>query len=292
MKGDILAAFDINKHGRKARNNFSADKANETGHAPRFENGKKVWVTFSDDKPVQYTIKKSHFQPMTRIYMYSFEETTICCGEMYLRYKKTDKKLRMGECIHDGAAAEIGYVEEGINNERGIMSEGVRTWSGNIGTIFFRPDKTFINWLVEYAAGRVIVEIGCGTADVLTQLADAGGKVFGIEPYWSMEDNAAMNFARLEAGKNIINISPTYVKDNERLLKEMGSKALMLICRPCHNGFVEDAIDLKHPDTEVLYITVPENWDKYDDLGKYKDDAVLVKHKGWSADDEKVWSVK
>ena len=41
-----------------------------------------------------------------------------------------------------------------------------------------------------------------------------------------------------------------------------------------------------------IILTVPENWDKYDDLGKFRGRATLIPHKGWSADGEKVWSVK
>lgn len=158
--------------------------------------------------------------------------------------------------------------------------------------VFFKPDKTFIKWLVEYANGRIIIEVGCGAANTVIDLADAGAKVFGIEPNWTIEQNVALVKSRIEQEKNIINISPSYVQHNESLLKQIANKALIIICRPSHGNFVEDTIRIKHPDTEVLYITIPENWTLYNDLGAYRAKAVQIPHTGTSAENELVWSIK
>jgi hypothetical protein len=259
-------------------------------HQPRFKG--KVWVTFSDNKPEQYTIKEAVFNALTRIYMYAFEGTDFRCGEMNLRKRKTDKKLTMGECIHDEDYIDSGLLSEGISVEKGMQSEGIHTFSAGLGTLFFRPDKTFIKWLVEYANGRIICDIGCGTATLINDLADAGGMVFGIEPNWSAEDNQAMMVRRMNAGKNIINILPRKVQESKTFVANMGDKALLLFARPCHSNFVEDALSYKTDETEALYITVPENLTKYDDLGVFKSRAVKIQHKGWSADNEIVMSIR
>lgn len=263
-------------------------------HSPRFDNGKKVWVTFSDNKPERYTVKSSHFNPLIRIYQYSFKEVEFSCGEMNLRYKKTDKPLRMGDCIHDNYSAPITEMVR-LDKDKGLVlqSEIIRNHdTKQFETIFFRPDDDFIDWILEYANGRIICDVGCGSATLLNDLADKGGRVFGIEPMWSLEQQQALVKKRINAGKGIINILSKDVQDCETFLKGMGNKCLLLFCRPCHSNYVEDALDIKHPDTEALYITIPENLELYDDLGKYKEIAVKINHKGWSADKEIVYSIK
>jgi len=165
-------------------------------------------------------------------------------------------------------------------------------FGGGLANLFFRPDKDFKQWLIDYADGRIIVDVGCGTAILINDLADMGGKVMGIEPMFSSEDMTGLTKHRLSQGKGIINIMPRTVQECANLLQAIGGKALLLFCRPCHSDFVVDALDLKHPDTEALYITVPENLTKYNDLGDYKDSAVKLNHKGWSADREVVYSIK
>jgi len=267
-------------------------------HAPRFNKGETVWLTFSDDKPEQKVIKESWFLDAIRIYKYSFEGTDISCGEMNLRRKLTDKKLTMTDCMHDEGnnSPAMNILDEGfsVNSPapNGIQMEGIYTFSGGLGNLFFRPDKAFKQWLIDYAAGRIIIDVGCGTATLINDLADMGAKVMGIEPMWSAEDMMGLTKHRLEQGKGIINIMPRTVQDCEQLLQAIGGKAIMLFCRPCHSNFVVEALDMKHPDTEVLYITVPENLTKYDDLGDYMDSAVKLDHKGWSADKEVVYSIK
>ena len=51
-------------------------------------------------------------------------------------------------------------------------------------------------------------------------------------------------------------------------------------------------LDLKQNDTEVLYITTPASFKKYDDLGTWKNSATPVEYKGWSADEEIFFSIK
>lgn len=261
---------------------------------PRFSNGQTVWVTFSDDVPEKMIIGyEPQFNPITRMFMYSFENA-FTCGEIYLRAKLSDKKLTIDECLHDKDLTKRGILSEciNINAENYIQVEGVKSYSGTLSHIFFRPDKKFIKWLINYANGRVICDVGCGTAYLINDIADNGGKVMGIEPFWTVEDNLAMVQRRMRKGLNMINILPKDVEDCGDFIKGMGDKALMIFCRPCHNGFVENALALRSEGTEALYITVPVNFDKYDDLGVYKSSAVEIPHEGWSVDGEKVWSIR
>lgn len=261
---------------------------------PRFNNGDTVWVTFSDGNPEQKVIDgEPYYQPLTRIYMYSFKGVGYTCGENYLRANLTDKILRISECIQEpDDYVDDGLVSEGIGSDGGLAVEGIRSFSGKHTTIFFRPDNTFINWLVKYANGRVICDVGSGSGHLLNKLADAGGKVLGIEPYWDAEDNLALTKLRLESGKGLINILPRKVEECERFIKSMGDKCILLFCRPCHSDFVETALSYRAEGCEALYITMPDNWTKYNDLGAYRANATLIEHEGWSADREKVWSIK
>ena len=49
--------------------------------------------------------------------------------------------------------------------------------------IFFRPTPEFIDWLINYANGRTIVDIGCGEGYVIHLIRQKYKNVVGIEPY-------------------------------------------------------------------------------------------------------------
>ena len=66
---------------------------------------------------------------------------------------------------------------------------------------------------------------------------------------------------------------------------------LYIFARPCHSNFVEVSLDNLPKGIEALYITVPENLEKYDDLGKYKDKAKQIFLKGNSVDNEVIYSI-
>lgn len=73
---------------------------------------------------------------------------------------------------------------------------------------------------------------------------------------------------------------------------QMDKEILLIFARPCHSDWVEETLDMKNDKVEALYITLLENLENYDDLGKWRDKAVLLKHKGSSADKEVVYSIK
>lgn len=262
---------------------------------PRFENGSIVYLDFGRGEECEkVTVKKSHFQKLTRIFMYSFEEKgDMVVGECYLKNNPSDRKLRMGECIHDqGEDAYADNLFEGvIDNE--MRAEGRMTYAGNRTVLFFRPDREFLQWIKEYAAGRIILDVGCGaSAQLLQSLFQIQQAGVGIEPFIEAKDMMELNRFRIEHGESIINIFPKPVEECGNFIKAMGSKALMIIARPCHSGFVENALDLRPEGMEALYITIPQNLTKYNDMGKWKKKAVKLDHKGFSPDNEVVYSIK
>jgi hypothetical protein len=157
---------------------------------------------------------------------------------------------------------------------------------------FFQPDDQFINWIVEYAAGRLMVDIGCGSGLTTMRIADAGGHICGIDPYFDLDIYAKMNKERIMAQKEMLQILPMKIQQCPELIRNKGNKILMLFFRPCHSTFVMEALDMKDPETEALYITKPENMFIYNDLGAHDDRAVKIEHRGWSVEHEEVYSIK
>lgn len=151
---------------------------------------------------------------------------------------------------------------------------------------FFEPDEEFLMWIKDYANNRLIVDCGAGKGHITRALHVMGCKVVGIDPYADYTKFRDENF-RLRLGH--IHMIPDQSEHSK--LAQMPN-SLLLFCRPCHSSFVEDTIQNMHPTSEALYITKPDNFDDYDDLGEFKELAVEIPHKGTSQEDEKVWSIK
>lgn len=171
------------------------------------------------------------------------------------------------------------------------IEEGTLRMFRNRGLTFFEPSMKFVRWIAAYANDRLIIEVGCGTAHVLHLLQASGyNKIMGFEPEW---DVTVGTIDRLESGLGTMHILPYRTQENiaQNLLKacSKGDKAILLACRPCHGDFVEVAVDALESGTEVMYITKPENIEKYSDLGRYQHLLQEVEHEGSSTDDEKVY---
>ena len=156
---------------------------------------------------------------------------------------------------------------------------------------FFKPDAEFVKWIIEYANGRMIIDVGCGNLHLLKLLNKAGyKKIVGIEP---MIDYMEYIKHTIASGEDKIQILPNKVQDPlPSSIISKGENVLILCVRPCHSNFVEETIELKHPTAEVLYNTVPQNLIDYRDLGAFHDVAVKIEHKGTSEDNEVVYSIK
>lgn len=185
------------------------------------------------------------------------------------------------------------------NNMEDILPEMITSqgkirgarYYGGMSIEFFQPDSAFIDWIVAYAAGRLIVDIGCGSALTTMRLQDAGGRACGIDPFYDMEAGSRMNMDRIMHDKEMVQVLPLKIEDCLALITDKGTKILMLFCRPCHSNFVINVLNLKDKETEALYITIPENLRLYNDLGSHEDRMVKIDHKGWSVEKEEVYSI-
>lgn len=161
--------------------------------------------------------------------------------------------------------------------------------------VFFKPNTAFVKWLIEYAGDRIIIDAGCGEQFPLSkQLIENGAKkVVSIDPYLDLTsymNYRIMNMNRFQWGS--YHGLPSRIQDMSALFNNGHQDVLIVFARPCHGNFVYETIQMKGEGVEVLYITKPENIEKYDDIGEYMDTATLLEHKGSSADDEVVYSVK
>lgn len=121
--------------------------------------------------------------------------------------------------------------------------------------IFFEPTPQFVDWLVEYAAGRMIFDVGCGDGYLLRLLVGRGQKALGIEPFWYEKEGFDIKLP----------VMPMAVQSCSVIRRSPG---LVIIARPDHGGWVEWVPHNAHPDSEVLYISKPSNAEV--DFGGYE----------------------
>lgn len=174
--------------------------------------------------------------------------------------------------------------------------EQLRGELGEIGTPhFFKPDSKFINWIVDYANDRMILDVGSGDGHIMRALHNAGHvKIVGVDPFVNYMD--FMKKAMKECGQSL-QVIPSEV-DSEIVNKfingigEQGKEILVLLCRPCHHPFLTkytcDLAKLNH--VEVLYIGLPEN--VYGDLDRYGFKYTQIEHEGTSEENEIVLKIK
>lgn len=198
---------------------------------------------------------------------------------------------------NEGLIASNEDVAEHLFEDIGLTP----TTFENKGIEFFRPDLTFIDWIKDYADGRMIVEIGCGTGLVLRMLSYRGhDALMGIDPVWDVMSETK---EALSKGREPLRVLPWEVERHSNILSDMTKKptvdnehmaawtkkgVLLLFCRPCHSDFVENAVDYVQSGTEVMYITKPSVLEEYNDLGKYQDLLKTIKHEGTSKEGEVV----
>lgn len=121
------------------------------------------------------------------------------------------------------------------------------TGTGSPISTFFEPDASFFPWLVEYLKGRAVVEIGCGNCRMIRRMHLHKIKAMGIDPLFDIKNHPDLGNACLnQTGQEC------------RAIRTK-QKMVVLFCRPCHNGFVEETCEQVGPNAEILYISLPKN---------------------------------
>lgn len=267
----------------------------------RFEKGDTVWYGRGEHakEMVIARVIDNHLLP---IYQYSFEppHDGFACGEISIREEEHGPDLKMADCYKDeeediDSASSIEAATR-INTTAMMTRQPVRLDDFGVegampGNLFFRPDIKFVEWIKDYADGRVIMDIRAGQGHLVRMLKMVGARAFGIEPYFNPEIYRKYHMSRGNVPDPNEMLAMT-VEQAAGIISGMKEKVLLIFARPCHSNFVEEGMNIMDKETEALYITIPENLKLYRDMGKYHDQAVLLNHEGISEDDEVVYSVK
>jgi hypothetical protein len=258
---------------------------------PEFEEGQTLY----DKGEIVGIVSKITFQPMTRVHMYQFEGKNFACSALGLSSTPNGKPFKLGQIVQaneslDSIAGELvssgTFGSASLNGTTDMMHK-------NYALEFFQPDRDFIQWIKNYAGNRMIIDVGCGGGRLLQRLIDfAGAKAYGIDPFFDTESLVYFNWDRMLANKNMIHVFKNRIEEMGSLFQGQGNNVLLLFARPCHSRFVETTIKMKDKETEVLYITIPDNLTRYNDLGKYSKKKVLLQHEGRSVENEEVYSIR
>lgn len=267
---------------------------------------KKDDVVYLGEK--RLVVKERIDNPLLQVYQYAFYDTNLICGEQSLKANPDDPELRISDCYKEQYDDEP--EEEDLEDDKSTFQDDVdfklNTYANSFGTsiystdtdimgvggnLFFKPDFMFVKWLVNYANGRMIIDVGAGQGHLVRMIKKMGGKAIGLEPNMDYMQVTKMRMMR-DQSHDINEILPFRIQDQARMIQGLGDKAMLVFARPCHSGFVEDGLDIMPKGMEALYITLEENLERYDDLGDYEDSAVLLEHKGISEDNEVVYSIK
>jgi SAM-dependent methyltransferase len=265
---------------------------------PKFKKGDKVYLDFNHSinrklnlksTPIEgpFTVKSSSLS-IARIFMYTFEDYGAGVGEIYLKAAKEDKHISVKEAFHE-SDAQTSLKE--LYDGSGKISGTSHTADYTKGLMFFQPNQKMIQWIVKYAAGRLILDIGCGTGRVTMWIQEEGGRIIGCDPAMDYDGIIKRKMEYIEKGRDLPHFMPMKIEDMGKFFQGQGNKVLLMVARPCHSNFVENTLNMKDADTELLYITKPSVMEEYDDLGVYKNKAKLIEHEGLSIEQEKVWSI-
>lgn len=265
----------------------------------RFKKGDTVWMGRGENER-KMVVAKVINNPMLPVYQYSFEppHDGFACGEQSIRAEQWDEDLKISDCYKD-EEDEISEDDEAATriNTSAMMTRtpidlSIHGVSNSMpGGLFFKPNLIFTEWLAKYANGRVIVDVGAGQGHLVRMLKMSGARALGIEPLFNYNEYMKYHLVRgIVPDPN--EMMPMTVKQAGGIISGMGNKAMLIFARPCHSDFVVEGLDLMSNGSEALYITVPENLQKYNDLGHYEDQAVLLEHEGISEDNEVIYSIK
>lgn len=133
--------------------------------------------------------------------------------------------------------------------EATIKWKNTLTGTGSPVSTFFEPGDSFFSWFVEYLKGRPVVEIGCGNCRMIRRMHYYGIKAMGIDPVFDVRHHPDLSSACLnQTGQEC------------RAIRTKQSM-VVLFCRPCHNGFVQETCKKVGPNAEIIYISLPKNVD-------------------------------
>lgn len=106
----------------------------------------------------------------------------------------------------------------------------------------FDPSDETVAWIVDYAAGRSVIELGAGDCSLARRLVAAGLKVLAVDP-----------FAELGGFQSILRVHAHRC----RLVAQ--HPVLLIVARPDHSGWVAGVVSRMHSESELLYFGLAGN---------------------------------
>lgn len=195
---------------------------------------------------------------------------------------KNDKKN--GKSPNEQAMEALGLSNNRIKE--------IKKYSMN--QVFFKPNTELVKWLIEYAGNRIIIDAGCGEKFLLSQqlIKNGATRVVAIDPQINFDYYMMWRQLNMDRMDISFHVMPKKIQDMPEFIQNKHQEILLVFARPCYSDWVEETLNLKGEGVEALYITLPKNLDEYDDLGAWREKAVLLEHKGSSADKEVIYSIK
>lgn len=116
---------------------------------------------------------------------------------------------------------------------------------------FFEPTEEFIEWLIKYANGRPIADVGAGECQLADAIVAKNYPCVAIEPFghifYDDLENTRYNY-----------LVPSFAHEC-KMLKE--TQMLLVCARPSHDGWVEEIPSYMNEASELLYIGLKKNID-------------------------------
>ena len=152
---------------------------------------------------------------------------------------------------------------------------------------FFNPNSEFVDWILDYVSGRLVIDIGCGNGNFMRKLKKKGhNKLIGFDPF--TDYYAFTSTMRKEFGEMIQLLPYEFAGDfGKSLLSKMPSETLIcFLNRPCHSPLlVRDSYLLcKELGIELIYIGLEKNLEL--DLDDWDIPYKVLEHKGVGQDKE------
>ena len=116
---------------------------------------------------------------------------------------------------------------------------------------FFHPNEVFWKWIEEESKKyKFVIDCGCGEGHLVKEINERNIKCLGIDPRYLLFD---------EIPKNLYNrILPASAEDSHFILEK---DVLLLVCRPCHNGFPALINDKRNKTNSFYYIGFEKNFE-------------------------------
>jgi hypothetical protein len=168
-----------------------------------------------------------------------------------------------------GIRGELGNSRSRRHHLVGTSDE---EYSARDRRVFFKPTPLFVRWMKTHHSGQHVFDVGCGTGNTASMLAKAGMKVTAID----LAPRTESEFDVIKA-------------DAAEYAFEKG--AVLLFCRPCHNGFVEKTLNkgIMCGVADIVYVGLTKNLQ--DDLGSLHERFTKRRIGIVGHSDERVWDL-